>query len=591
MRRLLVLLVLILPSTLVGQDTGWQITSFDATYHVNADRTIDVVERIAVDFGELQRHGIYREIPVKYRRVARAGVALEAGRVTVDLKLRGVTDASGTALQTSVERGDRVRIRIGSPDVTVTGKQTYLIMYRLDDGGIGFFANHDELYWQVTGTEWPVPILSATARVVIPPGGAASDTTWTAWCYAGWTESNNSERCTAEVTPGAEYRFASGRLDPGEGLTMVAGFPKGIVPEPTAAEKSAARVALWWPAALPFLVFFGMMRLWYTRGRDPKPGAIVPQWQVPEELRPGTAGTLRDQSADMDDIVATLLDLAVRGYITIREVQPKNLFGDLKSDSFLAKALKSLGAGETDWAIDRTEKPYTDLLRYERDVLDNVLDGASTRNMTDLHNEFYKYIGGIKTRMYEQVVAQGWFLKSPEKVRQNWLIVGFLLIVVGIVGAVALTNVVLAVGAALSGIIMIAFSNAMPAMTASGAKRWAEVKGLEEYIRRAEKLELEMSQGPEKTTQLFETLLPYAVALDATDIWVNQFASVLTSQPPTWYVGSNMGQFNASRFSSGLSDFQTAATRTMGSSPGSSSGGGGGGSVGGGGGGGGGGSW
>jgi uncharacterized membrane protein len=167
---------------------------------------------------------------------------------------------------------------------------------------------------------------------------------------------------------------------------------------------------------------------------------------------------------------------------------------------------------------------------------------------------------------------------------------GIVLLALGIPLGAVTTNIVLGAGVALCGIVVLIFSGVMPAKTTLGARRWREVKGLEEYIRRAEKSELEMSQGPERTTELFSTLLPYAVALDVSDIWMKQFAGVLESTPPNWYSGS-MGQFNMASFSQGLSGFQTAATRTLGSSPGSSSGSGGGGSVGGGGGGGGGGSW
>jgi hypothetical protein len=588
-RLLFALLLLLCPALLTAQDTGWEITSFNATYRVNADRTIDVVELISVDFGALQKHGIYREIPIRYRRVAKAGMPLDAGRVTVDLTLRGVTNDRGEAQQVEVTRGERVRIRIGSPDVTVMGPQVYMIRYQLESG-VGFFAGHDELYWQVTGTEWPVPIREATARVIVPAGGAATDSAWTAWCYAGWAESNSNERCTAQVAAGQEFTFASGRLDPGEGLTLVAGFPKGLVIEPTAADVTRERVATWWPVAVPFLIFLTMYRQWHRRGREPHVGSIVAQWKIPSDMRPGAAGVLLDQRADMDDIVATLLDLAVRGYIRIREVEPENILAAL-GDSFLGKALKSLGVGKNDWSIERTEKPVTDLLFYEREVLDALLEGKQSRVMSDLHNDFYKHLPNLHTVMYAEVVRQGWFVQSPEKVRQRWLVFGLLVLIAGVVAGIALHNAVLAIGTVLGGIVMIGFSNSMPAMTESGAKQWAAIKGLEEYIRRAEKVELESRQGPQRTTELFETLLPYAVALDASDIWVDQFASVLASTPPTWYVGTNMHAFNVSSFRSGLSGFQTAATRTMGSSPGSSSGGGGGGSVGGGGGGGGGGSW
>jgi uncharacterized membrane protein len=232
-----------------------------------------------------------------------------------------------------------------------------------------------------------------------------------------------------------------------------------------------------------------------------------------------------------------------------------------------------------------------DLVPYETTVLDGVFDdGSTTRRMSDLHNEFYTHISAIKEGMYDFLVKERLFPRSPASVRNGYLVLGILLTIAGIpIGAVT-TNVVLGAGIALTGIIILAFSGIMPAKTADGARRWREVKGLEEYIRRAEKSELEMSQGPERTTELFSALLPYAVALDVSDIWVSQFAGVLASQPPTWYVGTP-GHLNVGTFSSGLSSFQTAATRTMGSSPGSSSGSGGGGSVGGGGGGGGGGSW
>ena len=173
-----------------------------------------MVERIAVDFGTLQRHGIYREIPVRYRKVIRQGLPLE-GRVNVDLDLEQVTDGRGRKLQTKVDRGDRVRIRIGDPNRTITGRQTYVIHYRLGSG-LGFFEDHDELYWQVTGTEWPVPILRASAAVTLPPAEAWAmrDTGgWSAWCYAGWAESSSDQRCRATVVDAGRYRFETGRLE------------------------------------------------------------------------------------------------------------------------------------------------------------------------------------------------------------------------------------------------------------------------------------------------------------------------------------------------------------------------------------------
>ena len=592
----IVLALLVLPPAVAtAQDTGWTITSFHTDYTVQPDRSIDVVERIAVDFGRLRRHGIYREIPVRYRKVVREGLPLE-GRVRVDLDLDKVTDARGRELQTKVDRGDRVRIRIGDPNRTITGRQTYVIHYRLGSG-LWFFDDHDELYWQVTGTEWPVPILQASANVTLPPGEswARRDAAgWSAWCYAGWFESTSGERCTATVVDAGRYRFESGRLEAGEGLTLVAAFPKGVVPAPTGAEKLARAVATWWPVGLPFAAFLAMLGLWGTRGREPSAGSVVPLWRPPDGLPPGAAGTLVDQRADMDDVVATLLDLAVRGYIRIREVPPGGVMGLLDEGSFTGKALRTLGLYKNDWQLERTEKPTAggDLTHYEARVLRGVFEGETSRRMSELHNEFYEHLPEIHDGMYDLLVKKKLFRQNPDTVRKvyRWAGLGGLVLGGGL--GVQTGNWILGIGLALTGLIVLFFSSFMPAMTLEGARRWREVKGLEEYIRRAEKAELEFSQAPEKTTELFETLLPFAVALDVSDIWVEQFADVLAASPPAWYAGSTYGSgFSANGFQSGLADFRSAATRTMGSSPGSSSGAGGGGSVGGGGGGGGGGSW
>ncbi len=596
LRALLTLIALLfLPAAgLVAQETGWTITSFNSDYTVRPDRSIDVVERIVVDFGPLQRHGIYREIPVRYRRVVRPGIPLDAGKVSVDLDVLGVTDASGRKLGTKITRGDRVRIRIGDADELVTGKQVYVIHYRLGSG-LGFFDDHDELYWQVTGTEWPVPILHAAANVTIAtsPAAAATDTTgWSAWCYAGWAESSSNERCKASFAGAGDYHFESGRLEPGEGLTLVAAFPKGIIAPPNAAEQAASAAAKWWPVGLPPLVLLFMFSFWWRNGREPSVGSIVPMWRPPEGLPPGAAGALVDQKADMDDVVATLLDLAVRGYVTIHEAQLGGPMGIASGDSFVAKTLRSIGIGDTDWELRRTDKPADgELTPYEKSVLSGVFEGMPCRRMSDLHNEFYKHLPDIKKEMYGLLVEKGLFPKSPQSVRNRYIVIGVLFGVLGFWLAIGMQNVIVGIGMVATGIVFFGFANAMPRKTLAGARAWRDLEGLKEYIRRAEKSQLEFSQGPERTTQLFETLLPYAVALDVSDIWVKQFATVLASSPPTWYTGTTPGRFDAHHFQSGLGDFRSAAAKTMGSSPGSSSGSGGGGSVGGGGGGGGGGSW
>ncbi len=575
-----------------AQDTGWTITRFHADYTILPDRSLVVVETIAVDFNELNRHGIYRDIPVRYKRLVGDRGVVQAGRMTLDLDVQQVTDGSGKERQTKVSReGNDLRIRIGDPDRTVSGRQTYVIEYTLS-GGLGFFDEHDELYWQVTGTRWPVEIERASATVMLPQASArahADAEGWSAYCYAGWAESTSNARCSAEYVGNGQYTYSSQRLGAGEGLTLVAAFPKGLIAPPTRAEQTGEWLVRWGPALSPLFAIAFMFQLWQRRGREPDAGSVVATWEPPEGIRPGPAGTLVDQRADMDDVVATVLDLAVRGYVEIREVPPDGILGQVDANSFAGRALRTLGLSENDWQLIQVRADTDELKPFEKRVLTGIFEGESTRRMSDLHNEFYTRLPQIHESLYADLVRQRLFPTSPHRTRVKYLWIGGAIMAAGVAIGAVLSHIVLLIGVVLSGLVVLLFSFAMPVMTPKGARVRRQLKGLEEYIRRVEKAEMEFRHAPEKTPELFETLLPFAVALDASDIWVKQFEGVLTAAP-AWY-GSDLSNWNSNAFGSQMAGFQSAATRTLGSAPGSSSGGGGGGSVGGGGGGGGGGSW
>ena len=578
-----------------AQDTGWTIEDFHADYVVHEDRTLGVVERIAVDFDGLQKHGIYRVIPVRYKRLVSAAMPLEAGRVTFSLRVRGVTDGDGTPLPYEVSGTTEKTIKIGDPDRTVTGEQTYVIDYLLS-GGLGFFEEWDELYWQVTGTEWTVPIERASAAVLLPPERAAvfaDSTPWQGQCYAGGPESTSDAGCTARVVSPGVYRFeTTAPLAPGEGLTLAAGFPKQLIPPPPATERVREGLFRWGPLAIPFLAFALLFAWWRRHGKEPPIGSVVPQWRPSDELRPGTAGALVDQRADMDDVIATILDLAARGYVRIVEVPPEVPLG-LEPDSLAGKILGGVMSRRKDWELVRLRKEEeAGLLEFERKTLRGIFDGDGSRRLSDLKDEFYKELPKIKDALYDDLVDRRLFPRSPSSTRTLWMVLGAIVLVGG--GALGIVGLTLGYWAILpallvTGALVMTFGWHMPAMTAAGARVRREVEGLEEYIRRAEKAEIEFRDAPEKTPELFSALLPYAVALDVTELWVRQFEGLLTA-PPEWYAGSMQG-FSSGGFSESLSSFRSSAASTLQSSPGGSSGSGGGGSVGGGGGGGGGGSW
>jgi uncharacterized membrane protein YgcG len=584
-----------LPTVARAQDTGWTITDFHADYVVHADGSLAVVERISVDFDGLERHGIYRTIPVVYKRLVSPEFPMEAGRVRFSLRVRAVADGHGNVVPYEVSGTTEKEIKIGDPARTVTGRQEYVIDYALS-GGLGFFEGFDELYWQVTGTDWPVPIAHASATVALPPERAlafADSAPWQTQCYAGGPESTSDAGCRAEVVSPGAYRFETvAPLAPGEGLTLAAGFPKGLIPPPPASERARRGFLRWGPLAIPFAVFGALFLWWRRHGKEPPIGSVVPQWRPSDDLRPGTAGAIADQRADMDDVIATILDLAVRGYVRIVEVPPEIPLG-LEPDTIAGKILGGVAGRRKDWELVRL-KPSDEagLREFERETLRGIFDGDTNRRLSDLKNEFYKDLPGIKDALYRDLIQRRLFPRSPSSTRTLWTVLGVIVLVAG--GALGFIALSFGYGAVLpalllSGVLILVFGRHMPAMTAAGARVRREVEGLEEYIRRAEKEEIEFRDAPERTPELFSQLLPYAVALDVSDLWVRQFEGLLT-QPPQWYAGS-MGGFSSGGFNQSLASFRSSAASTLQSSPGGSSGSGGGGSVGGGGGGGGGGSW
>ena len=578
-----------------AQDTGWTITDFHADYVVHPDGSLGVIERIVVDFDGLERHGIYRAIEVIYKRQVSEKVPLSAGRVRFSLDVRGITDGGGSPVPYEISGIQEKEIRIGDPDRTVSGRQVYVIDYALS-GGLGFFEEFDELYWQVTGTRWPVPIEHASATVLLPPDLAAAfadSAPWQARCYAGGPESTSDAGCTATYEPPGTYRFETVTpLFAGQGLTLGAGWPKGVIPPPPITQRAQDTLLRWGPAAIPFLVAGALFALWRRHGKEPPIGSVAPQWRPSDELRPGTAGALADQRADMDDVIATILDLAVRGFVRIVEVPPEIPFG-VDPDTLAGKILGGVAGRKVDWELVRLKPAEESGLReFERLTLDGFFEGATTRRLSDLKNDFYKRLPGIKDALYRELVARKLFARSPSKTRTMWTVVGVIVLAAGVgLGILGLSFgywVVLPAMIVSGGIVLFAARH-MPAMTAAGARVRREVEGLEEYIRRAEKEEIEFRDAPERTPELFSALLPYAVALDVSELWVRQFDGLLT-EPPTWYAGSIHG-FSSGGFNQSLASFQSAAVSTLQSAPGGSSGSGGGGSVGGGGGGGGGGSW
>ncbi|MGI9431158.1 MAG: DUF2207 domain-containing protein [Myxococcota bacterium] len=547
-----------------------RIRSFEADIFLTGEDRFSVVETIEWDFGGRSAHGIYRDIPIAYGRG-------HAADYHIQVELEGVTLDGGDVPVKTRESGDILNVRIGDPDRTVTGVRRYEVRYTVSRGLL-YFEHHDELYWNVTGFGWKVPMEAVSATVYLP-ASAVSGATQTA-CFTG-PMGSFEQHCTIQPGSTAVTFTADRDFRAGENLSLVLGLPKGIIREPTDAERFWARVRDYLSAwiLIPFATLFGMHRMWKASGKDPAgKAAIDVRYEPPEGLSPAEVGTLIDEQVDMVDITSTILDLAVRGHLRIEELETTKLL-------FLK---------ERDWALIKLAG--TDPLRgHEAKLMGHLFALGERTTVSSLKNKFHTHLPGLRKAIYEQLSGSGsYFSAAPDQVRTRWGIGGAVLIVLAFV-VLASANIVGAVAMLASGIIVLVYSRVMPRRTRRGRATYEHILGFKEFVGRVDRDRLER-EGT-RTPDAFEKVLPFAVVLGVADEWAEAFGDLYT-EPPSWYASPRYagGGFHPNLFVGDLGTSLDSIGSTIASTPSSSGSGGsgfggGGGFSGGGFGGGGGGSW
>ena len=540
-----------------------RLLKFYSEIDVLADSSVDVTENITFQFIGGPWQGIYRTIPIEY-----AGPRGLNYSLFVDVKR--ITDEGGNKLrfETSRER-QYLKLKIYIPNAD-NSTRTISIEYVVTDA-LRFFEDHDEFYWNVTGDEWPIPIADAGAHITLPSG--ASDIRTNVFTGAYRSTGRNA---TAEVTgTGVDVRTTS-PLGIHEGLTVAVAFDKGAVREPTAFSRFILYLRSNWPLGLPIIAFPLMFWWWWTRGRDPRLRPIAAQYEPPDKLTPGEVGTLIDNSVDMRDITASIVDLAVRGYMTIEEQQKDHLLGLTHSKEYVFHLKKS----QADWA---SLKPH------EQELLGGIFANGTAGDavsLNDLHNRFYQNIAGIKNQIFASLVGQSYYAQRPDSVRAGYIGFGIVVGVILIGGGSWLSKhwgmapLPFFVAGALTAVIICGFGWFMPARTQAGAAALEKILGFEDFLNH---VEADRFNRMIKTPEMFEKFLPFAMALGVEKNWSKAFQNIYT-QPPEWYQGGSYGPgFYPYLFVNNLNTMSVQAGSVLSSAPRSSEGSGFGGSGGGGG--------
>ncbi|RPE08642.1 DUF2207 domain-containing protein [Chitinophaga lutea] len=608
------------------------ILQFHADIVIYPSGMLHVREKIKVyAAGASIRKGIFRTIPV-YRK------DVYGRNVHTGIHVGGVLKNGQPEPYSELEEHGELTVRIGDADVLLQeGIYEYDITYETG-GQIGFFDGYDELYWNVTGSNWSFPIEKASAAITVPYGAQVLQTA----CYTGPDGSTATDCRTSRDSSGTQVFHTNNRLESGSGFTIAVGFSPGLItrpPPPTAMEKLISRLMRYreyWLAVLGGLIMFGYSFFtWRKHGKDPEQPIPVPAFEPPDGLSPGSIRYLHTRSADNTGFTATIVNMAIKKAIHIKK-------------------------DDAEYVLEKTGEQPPNLLPEEKAIYARLFSGRNKIRVDDAyHGTFSKAQSAFKDSMTAQHDLKKYFLSNSRQIAIGGLIAGailigylmavnigqfffllFLLPFLGVGGSLLVTGIrnlkqgctgviLTLVGGAFTlaplGVLFLVMDDVpgvalifvlallaayfwyiylIKAPTPLGAEKASKIEGFMMYLKTAEEHRLNMLTPPEHTPALFERLLPYAIALGLENEWGSKFENVLAQAgySPEWYDGDTINYRNFSNsfgsgFTSSLMRAQVDPTPPSSSSSGSSgssswsSGSSGGGSSGGGGGGGGGGGW
>ena len=566
-----------------ASQTGERIRAFNVDVEIQESGRAVVKETIDYDFGTNRRRGIFRYVPVRYPALteeveAQLGEEVPDGasyeRIT-PLDVISVESRTANDKVEEIHEGGYTKLRIGDEDKFFSGRHTYVITYSIE-GVLNGFESYDEFFWNTTGNEWPVPIDKASATVTVP--GSIQRVK----CFSG--SYGSDAPCDSSSKSDSTANFTASNLTSNSGLSIAVAVPKGVFSNTDpifdevwsinrAFDRSPAKVG----AVLAGLgvAAGGVGLLGFRVGRDRRYiGSVTDQafgnqsgeeeriglgerqegpveYTPPDGILPGQLGTLVDEVAHSLDVTATIVDLAVRGYMQIEEVDSWGSDQSYKSEDYKLVKLREADDG---------------LHKYEARLLGHLFSTGDERKLSSIKQNFHAQLGEIQDDLYKDAVKQGWFHRRPDKVRGRWAGIGFGIMILG----VAIT-VLLAIWTSwalfglvfpLVGVAIMVLSHKMPYRTGRGSGMYSRILGFRELFEAGEG---ERQRWIEEQN-IFSKYLPYAMVFGLTDKWAKTFEAlaaegVIPGDDMGWWVSTR--PFGYTHFSRRLDDFSTVTTGSL----------------------------
>lgn len=578
------------------------INSFYSRIEINQDTSLSITEQI--DYTTtVSKHGIYRYIPVNYNKDGQVEV--------LQLSNIKVTNDQGKAIPyTRSLDGRFVTLKIGDPDNTFSGNKIYIIYYQVERG-INQFEDHDELYWDITGEGWTVPILKSSATIISKYADIKDSV-----CYSG-AFGDDDGLCNFEAAKNQATFTYLNKINYGDNMTVVLSFLKdNQFIFPTQFKLFLYWLKNNWPIILlPFPLII-MFIWWFKKGRDlefispdvfdldpDKPTRLKPiqlksrepmVYAPLKDLTPGESGALIDGKVDVQDVIAEILELARKKYLKISVVEKKVLFS--KSRDYTFKKL----LGST--------REKNNVQTY---LLNEIFKTGDIIKLSSLKGKFYTTIGVASSMINESLVLKGLYTTKQKEITTGKTLllnssggngslivrskgIGFLVyfLMTGLLFLIFQINltplgiywpIIVLVIQVPFGLLIV---NNLTQKSAVGTNLWLQSRGLKASIRRGT-----WREKINEKNLFIEEILPFAVALGVVK-QLSRDMNDLDIQSPDYISTTGLTSLAMTDFVSNFSkEVGSSLSYNPSSSSSSGSSGFSGGSSGGGGGGGGGGSW
>lgn len=607
-----------------------QISTFDSTINVHTDASITITEKITVFAnGKIIKRGLVRMLPKSYRDSY--GINHHTVYHLISVELNG----QKTPYHIKESRS-KFSIYVGAKNIRLNpGWYEYTFKYQVNDA-INFLKDADELYWNITGNEWALPINSASATIMLPTGADITH-------YRGYTGKKGSKGenySVQQISPTSIEFQTTQPLPVRNGLTIAVAWPKGIITEPSFMQRMNNRLELnagsYIVIEITFITLLYFLFVWNLYGRDPKKGTIFPRFTPPENVRPAQARFLMRMGFDMKSATSYLIWLATGGYIHIENTDRTFKLTKLNKNTSALDAednalLNTLFASKD--SIELKSANRNEFIKFQRRLKTQL---AKYNNGRYFHNNTKFLIPGILLFVLSAISAiffasniveaafaivwlSGWTAGTFYLLYQAWILFNSAWqapSITTLFGALAMCAfcIPFTIGEII-GITLLSqfipiftipflfltmalnviFYVLMKQPTADGRKLMDEIEGFKMFLSTTDRYRLKDYTPPEITEELYEKYLAYAIALDVENNWGEQFNHQLiaagkapNTYHPTWYSGKNWSSSSPAAFGTILA---AGLSSSLSSTSVSSSASGGGGSSGGGGGGGGGGGW